>query len=260
MLFLGRGAGGPGRVLSLGSHGRSGFSSPRGCLEATEGETGRAAPAHLPLLSTPHPGACSPESGIPTHRRGHPRLQGRGSVPSPPPLLRSTNLPSVVSSAASPSPSSIYFIHPSTYSALPYVQRQHSKTRSIPEDRGHREHTRGIGEQLLCTDTARGPGNTAVDETGVSLTSQQGSTRGVRRGSASWRKDRVGRGSGVPAQRVRGRPEEPEQAPAWNRGGWSRRHCSEPWAPLSLDTQNRGVCLGMNTKGGKTSALDERED
>lgn len=200
MLFLGRGAGGLGRVLSLGSHGRSGFSSPRGCLEAIEGETGRAAPAHLPLLSTPHPGACSPESGIPTHRRGQPRLQGRGSVPSLPPSLRSTNLPSVVSSSASPSPSSIYFIHPSTYSALPYVQRQHSKTQSSPEDRGHREHTRGIGEQLLCTDTARGPGNTAVDETGVCLTSQQGSTRGVRRGSASWRKDRVGWGSGVPAQ------------------------------------------------------------
>ena len=56
---------------------------------------------------------------------------------------------------------------------------------------------------------------------------------------------------------ARGRPEEPEQVPAWDQG---RQHCSEPWAPLSLDTQNRGVCLGMNTRGGKTSALDQRED
>lgn len=131
---------------------------------------------HLPLFSTPHPGASTAPRVWDPHAQAQPtpRFKDAGFVPSLPPSLRSTNLPSVVSSSASPSPSCTYFIHSSTDSALPYVQQQHSKTRSIPGGRGHREHTTGICGHLLCTDTAQGPGNKAVDETEESaLTSQQ---------------------------------------------------------------------------------------
>lgn len=136
-----------------------------------------------------------------------------------------------------------------------------------PEAGGHREHATGICEHLLCTDNVQGPGDTAADETEERLGRQEknrrhgGSPRCVRCGSVSWRKDQGGRGSGVPAQGRGGEPgwpEQPEQVPAWDQGGRGRWHSSESWAPLSLDTWNRGVCLGMNTREGRTSALDQK--
>lgn len=94
--------------------------------------------AHLLLFSKPHPGACTvPSLGFPRTGAAHPQLQGRGFC-----VVRHCRLRSdsptfpVVSSSASPNPSCTCFIHSSTYSALPYVQRQHSRKRSIPGGRG----------------------------------------------------------------------------------------------------------------------------
>lgn len=68
-----------GWVLGLGSHGHSGFSSPLGYLEATEGKTGRAASHTLALVfHTTSRCLHSLESlGSPCTGAAHPQVQGR---------------------------------------------------------------------------------------------------------------------------------------------------------------------------------------
>ena len=194
---------------------RSGFSSSWGCLEVTGGVTGRASSHTLALVfQTTSRCLHSPKSlGFPRTGAAHPQLQGHGFC-----VVRHCHLRSdpptfpVVSSSASPNPSCICFIHSSTYSALPYVQRQHSRKRSIPGGRGApRARYRDMRAPALHGHRSRPRKHCCGRDRGVSaLTPQQGrqeknrhhggSPRCVRRGSVCWRKDQVGRGSRVPAQ------------------------------------------------------------